>query len=155
VVLRILILALSITLAATSLPTVAFAQAASGSSTTKKDSGTRHQLTMIVFAGISGAILGLSTLSFYGRPQDKLNNIWGGFAVGIIIGAIYSAYSVASQPRQFSKGADNDDNYDYDRWAHDHVSYNSQMWQDEQFMRDHPRFAATSEPLTLGYTFRF
>src|SRR5580704_14870733 len=32
--------------------------------------GPRKQLATIIFAGLGGAILGLSTLSFYGRPQD-------------------------------------------------------------------------------------
>jgi hypothetical protein len=136
VVLRILSMLLVMALAI-SLPEAAFAQKANGTSTSsdKPANGTRKQLTMIVFAGISGAILGLSTLSFYGRPQDKLNNIWGGFAVGIIVGAIYSAYSVTSQPRQFSRGA--------------------QIWDDEQWLRDHPRFAANNDPVTFSYAFHF
>lgn len=135
-VLRVLSVFLAMALA-TSLPERAFAQKANGTSTSsdKPSGGTRKQLTMIVFAGISGAILGLSTLSFYGRPQDKLNNIWGGFAVGIIVGAIYSAYSVTSQPRQFSRGA--------------------QIWDDEQWLHDHPRFAANNDPVTFSYAFHF
>src|ERR1700722_1998967 len=52
-------------------------------------SGPRRQLATIVFAGLGGAILGLSTLSFYGRPQDQLSNIAIGFAVGIIAGTAY------------------------------------------------------------------
>ena len=46
--------------------------------------GPRKQLATILFAGLGGAVLGLSTLSFYGRPQDKLENIAIGFAVGVI-----------------------------------------------------------------------
>ena len=42
-------------------------------------------LATILFAGLGGSILGLSTLSFYGRPQDKLQNIAIGFAVGVIV----------------------------------------------------------------------
>ena len=44
-------------------------------------SGPRKQLATIIFAGLGGAILGLSTLSFYGRPQDHLENIALGFVV--------------------------------------------------------------------------
>lgn len=62
---------------------------------------TRRNLTTIVFAGLAGAVLGLSTLSFYGRPQDKLSNIAVGAAIGIIGGAFYSTYKAATEPRDF------------------------------------------------------
>lgn len=61
-------------------------------------SGPRKQLATIIFSGLAGAILGLSTLSFYGRPQDKLSNIAVGFALGIIIGASYTTYKAAMRP---------------------------------------------------------
>lgn len=63
--------------------------------------GPRKHLATIVFAGLAGAILGLSTLSFYGRPQDKLGNIAGGFAVGIFIGTIFTTYKAATEPKEF------------------------------------------------------
>ena len=64
-------------------------------------SGPRKHLATIIFSGLGGAILGLSTLSFYGRPQDKLNNIGIGFAVGVIAGTGYVTYKMASKPRDF------------------------------------------------------
>lgn len=63
--------------------------------------GPRRHLTTIVMAGLAGAILGLSTLSFYGRPQDRLSNIAAGFAIGIIIGAGYTTYKAATEPKEF------------------------------------------------------
>ena len=63
--------------------------------------GTHRHLTNIVFSGLAGAILGLSTLSFYGRPQDRLNNIAVGFAIGTIGGTIYTTYRAAAEPRDF------------------------------------------------------
>lgn len=63
--------------------------------------GPRKHLATIVFAGLAGAILGLSTLSFYGRPQDKLNNIAMGFALGVIGGAMFTTYKAATEPREF------------------------------------------------------
>jgi len=63
--------------------------------------GPRRQMATIIFAGLGGAVLGLSTLSFYGRPQDKLANIAIGAAVGIIVGVIYTAYQMASTPEEF------------------------------------------------------
>lgn len=63
--------------------------------------GPQKHLSTIVLAGVAGATLGLSTLSFYGRPQDKLNNIAIGAAVGIIVGAVYSTFKAATEPRDF------------------------------------------------------
>ena len=69
-----------------------------GQSTTQ---GPRRHLATIVFAGLAGAILGLSTLSFYGRPQDRLNNIAVGFAIGVISGTLYTTYKAATEPKDF------------------------------------------------------
>ena len=63
--------------------------------------GPKKQVATIIFAGLAGAVLGLSTLSFYGRPQDKLPNIGVGFALGIIVGAGYTTYKAATQPKDF------------------------------------------------------
>lgn len=62
--------------------------------------GPRKQMATIIFSGLAGAILGLSTLSFYGRPQDRLSNIAVGFAVGVIIGTAYTTYKAATRPYQ-------------------------------------------------------
>jgi hypothetical protein len=58
-------------------------------------------LATIIFAGLGGAVLGLSTLSFYGRPQDNLSNIAIGFAVGVIAGTTYVTYTAATNPQEF------------------------------------------------------
>jgi len=63
-----------------------------------KTPGPRKQLATIVFAGLGGAVLGLSTLSFYSRPQEKLSNIGIGAAVGIIVGTAYTTYQAATRP---------------------------------------------------------
>jgi hypothetical protein len=63
--------------------------------------GPRRHLATIVFAGLAGAILGLSTLSFYGRPQDRLSNIAVGFAIGVITGTVYTTYKAATEPKDF------------------------------------------------------
>ena len=67
--------------------------------------GPRQQMAAIIFAGLGGAVLGLSTLSFYGRPQDRLPNIGIGFALGIIAGTIIVTYKAATSPQEFY-GAD-------------------------------------------------
>ena len=63
--------------------------------------GPRKRINYIVVAGLGGAVLGLSTLSFYGRPQDKLANIAIGFAFGVIAGTIMTTYQAASDPKDF------------------------------------------------------
>ena len=77
--------------------------AASGetAATSTAGKGPRRHLATIVFAGLGGAVLGLSTLSFYGRPQDYLANIAIGFGVGIITGTIYVTYKALSEPDRF------------------------------------------------------
>lgn len=94
---RILILILCCTLAAGG--SAAFAQP--NAETKAPATGPRKHLANIVFAGLAGAVLGLSTLSFYGRPQDRLSNIAVGFAIGVIGGTMFSTYKAAAEPREF------------------------------------------------------
>lgn len=72
--------------------------------------GPRKQIATIIFAGLAGGVLGLSTLSFYGRPQDKLANVPMGVGIGVIIGAIYTTFNAATKPREFM----NESNYPMD-----------------------------------------
>ena len=74
---------------------------AQGEQKTRSSGGPRKQLATIIFCGLGGAILGLSTLSFYGRPQDKLSNIAIGFAFGVIAGTSYVTYKAATNPAEF------------------------------------------------------
>ncbi len=90
-----LILSLNFVLCAA--PNNSWAQAQNEASSSEL-SGTRKQIATIIFAGLAGAILGLSSLSFYGRPQEKLSNIAVGFAIGIIGGVVVTTYNVARSP---------------------------------------------------------
>jgi hypothetical protein len=76
------------------------AAGAAGQEKAKGLSGPRKQLATIIFAGLGGAILGLSTLSFYGRPQDKLSNIAIGFAFGVIGGTALVTFKAATNPSE-------------------------------------------------------
>lgn len=93
------------------------ALAASARADKKHELSTRgpgKQLSTIVLAGVAGGILGLSTLSFYGRPQDRLKYIPIGAAIGIIIGATYTTFKAATEPQDFySLKAERDE----ERWA--------------------------------------
>jgi hypothetical protein len=75
-------------------------------STVVEKYGPSRQISTIVYMGLAGAVLGLSTLSFYGRPQDKLSNIPIGFGVGVVIGTIYMTYQAATDPDEFYRQSD-------------------------------------------------
>ncbi len=51
--------------------------------------GFRRGLATVMLAGLGGAVLGMSTLSFYGEPQEHIGNIWTGLALGALGGAAY------------------------------------------------------------------
>lgn len=95
--LRVFILSALILTSTFTLNTNVHAQSVSASSS-QELTGTRKQIATIIFAGLAGAVLGLSTLSFYGRPQDKLSNIAVGFAIGVISGTVYTTYQAATAP---------------------------------------------------------
>lgn len=73
----------------------------------------RSQISTIVYMGLGGAVLGLSTLSFYGRPQDRLSNIAIGFGVGVIIGAIWVTWKAARKPTELYE-YDTDVEFEYE-----------------------------------------
>jgi hypothetical protein len=55
-------------------------------------SNWRRNTAIVLFSGIGGSLLGLSTLSFYGRPQEHTNNITIGALLGVIGGIGYVVY---------------------------------------------------------------
>ncbi len=55
----------------------------------------RNAVTVILMSGLVGGVLGLSTLSFYSRPQDNIRNITIGAGVGMIASAIFMTYTVS------------------------------------------------------------
>ena len=63
--------------------------------------GIKKHVATIIYTGLAGFILGLSTLSFYGRPQDQLTNVTYGLAGGVVVGTVYVAYQAASNPKDF------------------------------------------------------
>lgn len=81
--------------------TAAFAQAPQQKEEPSLTAAPKRQFATILYVGLGGAVLGLSTLSFYTRPQDHLSNIATGFGLGIIIGAIYTTYNAATNPKDF------------------------------------------------------
>jgi hypothetical protein len=54
----------------------------------------------VLFSSIGGGILGLSTLSFYGKPQEHTDNITTGVLLGFIAGVSYVMYDNYAQQAQ-------------------------------------------------------
>jgi len=49
----------------------------------------KRNAATVIFSSLGGGILGLSTLSFYGKPQEHTDNITTGVAVGLLAGVVY------------------------------------------------------------------
>ncbi len=62
----------------------------------------KRGMATIVFSSLGGAVLGLSTLSFYGQPEQHANNVSTGAVLGFIFGSGYVLMdsSRGSGPRQ-------------------------------------------------------
>lgn len=58
----------------------------------QSQSAFKRNTAAIIFSSISGGIIGLSTLSFYGRPQEHTDNITAGVAIGLLAGVGYLIY---------------------------------------------------------------
>ncbi len=58
---------------------------------------TQNDVLLVAAAGAGGAILGLSTLSFYDKPSKHIANVWTGAAIGVIAGVIFVAYNSAQK----------------------------------------------------------
>ena len=101
----------------------------------------RSQISTIVYMGLGGAILGLSTLSFYGRPQDRLSNIAIGFGVGVIIGAIWVTWKAARKPTELYE-YDTDVEFEYEDARNTSTDY---LFLPENYQ----------QPLTIQYGWTF
>lgn len=82
------------------LVSVAHAQDAAAGGGDDPFKNTRNDILTVAGAGIGGAILGLSTLSFVDRPSKHISNIWTGAAVGVIVGVIFVAYNSAQRGQE-------------------------------------------------------
>lgn len=62
------------------------------------DRQVKRSVATIIFSSIGGAVLGLSTMPFYGEPQEHANNITTGALLGFIAGAGYVALDSSQLP---------------------------------------------------------
>lgn len=63
-------------------------------------SSFRKNFATVMFCGLGGAVLGLSTLSFYGKPDEHIGNISTGFALGVLGGVAFAAADTAQAIRR-------------------------------------------------------
>lgn len=52
----------------------------------------KRDIKTVIFSSLAGGILGLSTLSFYGKPEEHTVNITTGILIGFVGGLSYVAY---------------------------------------------------------------
>lgn len=69
----------------------------------------KQQISIILFSGLGGAVLGLSTLSFYEQPQNHLRNIAIGGAVALIGSVIFTTVYAAKQSKAETEGTAKED----------------------------------------------
>ena len=91
-----------------SLPLSSFAQGVAAAPAAAEGAGgddvmrdTLEDVVIVVAAGLAGAILGLSTLSFVDEPKEHLNNVLVGGSIGIIGGVGLVAYRQASKSQKY------------------------------------------------------
>jgi len=63
-------------------------------------SSFRRNFATVMFCGLGGAVLGLSTLSFYGKPDEHIGNISTGFALGLIGGVAFATADTVQSVRK-------------------------------------------------------
>lgn len=59
----------------------------------------RRGTAIVIFSGVGGGVLGLSTLSFYGEPQEHTGNITTGALVGLLAGLTYVIYDSSREEK--------------------------------------------------------
>ena len=68
------------------------------SAQSQSQSSFKRTTATILFSSIGGGVLGLSTLSFYGKPQEHTDNITTGVLIGFIAGLSYVLYDNYGMP---------------------------------------------------------
>lgn len=86
---------------------------------------TQNDILLVGIAGVGGAVLGLSTLSFYDQPSKHIRNIWTGAAIGIIAGVIFVAYTSAQKGSEDLVGSRSSEEFSTRERAYWHAEKNN------------------------------
>lgn len=98
---------------------------------------TQNDLILVGAAGVGGAILGLSTLSFVDKPSEHVSNIWTGAAIGVIAGVIFVAYNSAQKGSEDLQSSSEFNSHERVAWHQSNnknltlpsVQFGTQIWQ--------------------------
>lgn len=101
-----------------------------------------QDLNIVIGAGVAGAVLGLSTLSFVEKPADHLKNVIVGGALGVIIGVAVVSVGQASKSKTLY----------YDAALHPEFSTRDRLVWHEQNHLSHNNYAA---PTLFFHQFSF
>lgn len=107
----------------------------SSTSTAQANRSVKRNVAAVLFSTLGGAILGLSTLSFYGEPQEHTGNITTGALVGLLGGVGYVIY-------------------DSSRPAAPQYEYSQNLGMDSKNRRASETFVAKAPPM-IQYSFTF
>jgi len=66
----------------------------------------RNHFAVVMYSAMGGAVLGLSTLSFYDKPNEHTDNVTVGAAAGLLLGLAYVSYNSFSAPSEKPKNYD-------------------------------------------------
>jgi hypothetical protein len=69
----------------------------------------RRGIATVILCGVGGAVLGISTLSFYGGPQNHVSNITTGLVLGLIGGGTYLGMQASDASKESASPTESGD----------------------------------------------
>lgn len=124
-------------------PAAAGATSDAGSANDPVVKQTVGDVGLVVGMGAAGAIVGLSTLSFYEKPKEHWKNVTMGGAIGVILGVAVVAYLQATRTQDY------DDEEESEESAKYFDSQDRQNWHNELFAKNQ----STQPSFALNFNF--
>jgi hypothetical protein len=109
-----------------------------------------NDLAMVGGAGLAGAVIGLSTLSFTEHPTENLNNILIGGSIGIILGVAIVAYTQATRGQETMVPQES---AGLDRSNKDFSASERLAWHREKFQESEAFFKKEGPKLSFSFPF--
>lgn len=108
---------------------------------------TKQDVLVVLGAGLAGAVLGLSTLSFVEEPKEHTRNILVGASLGIILGVAVVAINQAKKSRSLIYSSEPG----YDEGA----SLDFKTFERESWHAEVSSLHSTLNPYNFGVSFRY